>query len=244
MLTGSPIRDIASAIVKTALITGANKGIGYEVARQLAGKGFKVLVGARNRDAGRRAADEIAKKGWKSTFLEIDVTDNASVAAAAREFGKVADHLDVLVNNAGIIVDGDNAVLEISDDLLRKTLETNTLGALRVTRAFVPLLRKSKAPRVINVSSGGGQLTGGADGWSPAYCISKTALNGVTSQLAASLPKFAVNSVCPGWVRTDMGGRDASRSVEEGADTVVWLATDAPQKLTAKFLRDRKEIPW
>jgi NAD(P)-dependent dehydrogenase (short-subunit alcohol dehydrogenase family) len=230
--------------LKTALVTGANKGIGYEVARQLAGKGFQVFIGARNRDAGRKAVAEIAKKGGKANFLEIDVADNTSVTAAAREFAKAANHLDVLVNNAGIIVDGDNAILEISDELLRKTLETNTLGALRVTRAFVPLLRKSKAPRVINVSSGGGQLTGGANGWSPAYCISKTALNGVTSQLATALPKFAVNSVCPGWVRTDMGGQSASRSVKEGADTIVWLAADAPQKLTGKFLRDRKEIPW
>jgi NAD(P)-dependent dehydrogenase (short-subunit alcohol dehydrogenase family) len=107
------------------------------------------------------------------------------------------------------------------------------------------LLRKSKAPRVIDVSSGGGQLTGGADGWSPAYCISKTALNGVTSQLAPPhCRSFAVNSVCPGWVRTDMGGQGATRSVEEGADTIVWLATDAPQELTGKFFRDRKEIPW
>ena len=229
--------------MKTALVTGANKGIGYEVARQLAGKGFQVFVGARNRDAGRKAVAEIARKGGQATFLEIDVADNASVTAA-REFAQAADHLDVLVNNAGIIVDGDNAILEISDELLRKTLETNTLGALRMTRAFVPLLRKSKAPRVIDVSSGGGQLTGGADGWSPAYCISKTALNGVTAQLTAALPKFAVNSVCPGWVRTDMGGQRATRSVEEGADTIVWLATDAPQELTGKFLRDRKEIPW
>ena len=229
---------------RTALITGANKGIGYEVARQLAVKAFHVFIGARDRDAGRKAADEIAKQGRKATFLEIDVSDSASVTAAAREFSKIADRLDVLVNNAGIIVDGDNAILEISDELFRKTLETNTLGALRVTRAFAPLLAKSKTPRVVNVSSGGGQLTGGADGWSPAYCISKTALNGVTSQLATALPKFAVNSVCPGWVRTDMGGRNATRSVEEGADTIVWLATDAPQKLTGKFLRDRKEIPW
>jgi NAD(P)-dependent dehydrogenase (short-subunit alcohol dehydrogenase family) len=230
--------------MKTALVTGANKGIGYEVACQLAGKGFQVFVGARNRKAGLKAVDEIAKGGGQAKFLEIDVADNESVTAAAREFAKVGDHLDVLVNNAGIIVDGDDAILEISDELLRKTLETNTLGALRVTRAFAPLLRKSKAPRVINVSSGGGQLTGGADGWSPAYCISKTALNSVTAQLATALPKFAVNSVCPGWVRTDMGGQGASRSVEEGADTIVWLAADAPQKLTAKFLRDRKEIPW
>jgi NAD(P)-dependent dehydrogenase (short-subunit alcohol dehydrogenase family) len=176
--------------------------------------------------------------------LEIDVAANDSVTTAAREFSKIEDHLDVLVNNAGIIVDGDDAILEISDDLFRKTIETNTLGALRVTRAFVPLLRKSKAPRVVNVSSGGGQLTGGADGWAPAYCISKTALNGVTVQLAAALPKFAVNSVCPGWVRTEMGGENANRSVEEGAETIVWLASEAPQDLTGKFLRDRKEIPW
>jgi len=238
------MRPQIASEMKTALITGANKGIGHEVARQLAAKGFHVLVGARNAKAGRKAAEEIAKKGGKATFLEIDVTENDSVTNAAREFSNIEDHLDVLVNNAGIIVEGDNAILEINDDLFGKTLETNTLGALRVIRAFAQLLRKSKAPRVINVSSGGGQLTGGADGWSPAYCISKTALNGVTVQVAAALPKFAVNSVCPGWVRTEMGGENASRSVEEGADTIVWLASDAPQDITAKFLRDRKEIPW
>lgn len=230
--------------MKTALITGANKGIGYEVSRQLAAKGFHVFVGARNVKAGRKAAEEIGKKCGKVTFLEMDVADNDSVTKAAREFSNIEDHLDALVNNAGIVADGDEAILEISDDLFRKALETNTLGALRVTRAFAPLLQKSKAPRVINVSSGSGQLTGGADGWAPAYSISKTALNGVTSQLAAALPKFAVNSVCPGWVRTEMGGENASRSVEEGADTIVWLASEAPPDLTGKFLRDRKEIPW
>jgi NAD(P)-dependent dehydrogenase (short-subunit alcohol dehydrogenase family) len=230
--------------MKTALITGANKGIGREVARQLAAKGFHVFVGARNAKAGRKAAEEIAKKCGKATFLEIDVADNDSVTKAVREFSNTEDHLDVLVNNAGIIVDGDNAILEISDEIFRKTLETNTLGPLRVTRAFASLLRKSEAPRVINVSSSSGQLTDGADGWAPAYSISKTALNGVTSQLAAALPKFAVNSVCPGWVRTDMGGENANRSVEEGADTIVWLADEAPHELTGKFLRDRKEIPW
>src|SRR5438094_8175576 len=203
--------------MKTVLVTGANKGIGREVAGQLARKGFHVFVAARNPDAGRKAADEIAKQSGKATFIEVDVTDNASVKAAAREFSKIADHLDVLVNNAGIMMDGDDAILEVSDNIFRRTIETNVLGALRATRAFAPLLVKSKAPRVINVSSSGGQLTGGADGWSPAYCISKTALNGVTSKLAAALPKFAVNSVCPGWVRTDMGGRNATRSVEEGS---------------------------
>ena len=230
--------------MKTALITGANKGIGREVARQLAAKGFHVFVGARNAKAGRKAAEEIAKEGGKATFLEIDVADNDSVTTAAREFSNIEDHLDVLVNNAGIIVDGD----ECNFGNQRRTVSRHAGDkyARRAARnaAFAPLLRKSKAPRVINVSSSGGQLTGGADGWAPAYCISKTALNGVTVQLAAALPKFAVNSVCPGWVRTEMGGENASRSVEEGADTIVWLASEAPQDLTGKFLRDRKEIPW
>ncbi|MFL6530463.1 MAG: SDR family NAD(P)-dependent oxidoreductase [Chthoniobacterales bacterium] len=225
--------------MKTVLVTGANRGIGREVARELAKKRFQVFVGARNAKAGRKAADDIGAK-----FLEIDVANNDSVIAAARELAKQIDALDVLVNNAGIVVDGDDNVLKDTDEMFRETFETNTLGPLRVTRAFVPLLEKSDAARVINVSSGGGQLDGGADGWAPAYCISKTALNGVTAQLAAALPKFAINSVCPGWVRTDMGGSGATRSVEEGADTIVWLATDAPHKLTGKFIKDRKEIPW
>src|SRR5215831_12803067 len=133
--------------MKTVLITGANKGIGHEVARQLAAKGFHVFIGARNPKAGRKAAEEIVNQGVKATFLEIDVDDNDSVTTAAREFSNIENHLDVLVNNAGIIVDGDDAILETSDDLVLKTLETNTVGPLRVTRAFVPLLRKSKAPR-------------------------------------------------------------------------------------------------
>ncbi len=230
--------------MKTALITGANKGIGHEVARQLAGKGFHVFIGARNVDAGSKTAEALTKEGKQATFLKIDVSDAESVAVAVNEFAKHADHLDVLVNNAGIIVEGDAAILSTEDQLMRETFETNTLGPLRVTRAFAPMLAKSSAPRVINVSSGGGQLADGADGWAPAYCISKTALNGVTSQLAAALPKFAVNSVCPGWVRTEMGGKDAPRSIEQGADTIVWLATEAPQNLTSQFLRDRKSIAW
>ncbi len=225
--------------MKTVLVTGANKGIGREVARQLVEKGCHVFVGARKAKAGREAADAIGAE-----FLEIDVSKAESVSAAVRELEKRIDALDVLVNNAGIVVDGDDSVLENSDDMYRETFETNTLGPLRVTRAFLPLLRKSSAPRVINVSSSAGQLDGGADGWAPAYCISKTALNSVTAQLATALPKFAVNSVCPGWVRTDMGGWNARLSVEEGADSIVWLATEAPQKLSGKFIKERKEILW
>lgn len=228
---------------RIALVTGANKGIGFEVARQLARQEFHVFLGARNAKAGREAAEKLASDG-EVTFLNIDVSKPASIRKAAQEFEQASSHLDVLVNNAGIIVDHDEDVLKISDEIFEETLRTNTIGPLIVTQAFVPFLKKSSAPRVVNVSSSGGQLADGADGWAPAYCISKTALNGVTSQLAAALPDFAVNSVCPGWVRTDMGGQNATRSVGEGAAGIVWLATDAPQKETGKFWKDRKVIPW
>jgi NAD(P)-dependent dehydrogenase (short-subunit alcohol dehydrogenase family) len=240
---------------RIALVTGANKGIGFEVARQLARKGFHIFLGARNEKAGEAAAGKLRTEGVKEnhgqghsgvavTFLKIDVSRPDSIRSAAEEFSRSTDRLDVLVNNAGILLDDDKGVLTTTPEIFETTLRTNTLGALLVSQAFVPVLKKSDAPRIVNVSSGGGQLADGADGWAPAYCISKTALNGVTVQLAAALPKFAVNSVCPGWVRTDMGGENATRSVAEGASGIVWLAADAPQKETSKFWRDRKVIPW
>jgi NAD(P)-dependent dehydrogenase (short-subunit alcohol dehydrogenase family) len=229
--------------LKTALVTGANKGIGFEVARQLARQSFHVFVGARNVEAGRAAVEKLGANGTV-TFLEIDVSDAESIRRAAKEFSAHADRLDVLVNNAGILLDDDKAALTITPEVFEATLRTNTLGPWLVAQAFIPLLKKSDAPRIVNVSSGGGQLEDGADGWAPGYCVSKTALNGVTVQLAAALPKFSINSVCPGWVRTEMGGENATRSVAEGASGIVWLAAEASQDLTGKFFRDRKVIPW
>jgi len=228
---------------RIALVTGANRGIGFEVARELARQGFAVFIGARDAEAGRAAAEKLQSEG-EITALEIDIADAESIRLAAEEFSRHADHLDVLVNNAGICLDEDKDITKISAATFEKTLRTNTLGPLLVAQAFVPLLQASDAPRIVNVSSGGGQLADGADGWAPAYCISKTALNGVTAQLAEALLKFAVNSVCPGWVRTDMGGSDATRSVAEGASGIVWLAAEALQDETGKFWRDRKVIPW
>ena len=234
---------------RIALVTGANKGIGFEVARQLARKGFHVFLGARKSDAGLAAVQKLNKEGEKEdygeiTFLQIDVSKPDSIRCAAEEFSRKSDRLDTLVNNAGILLDDDKDVLTMTPEILETTLRTNTLGALLVSQAFVPFLKKSDAARIVNVSSGGGQLADGADGWAPAYCISKTALNGVTVQLVAALPKFAINSVCPGWVRTDMGGANATRSIAEGASGIVWLAAEAPQKETSRFWRDRKVIPW
>lgn len=225
-----------------ALITGANKGIGFEIARTLARLGWRVFLGARNANAGREAASKITE--GEVTFLHIDVADPASIQRAAEELSLQADRLDVLVNNAGILLDQDKSALTITPEIFDTTLRTNALGPWLVSQAFVPILKKSAAPRIVNVSSGGGQLEDGADGWAPGYCVSKTALNGVTVQLAAALPKFAINSICPGWVRTDMGGENATRSLGEGAAGIVWLATDAPQELTGRFVKDRKVIPW
>jgi NAD(P)-dependent dehydrogenase (short-subunit alcohol dehydrogenase family) len=226
---------------KVILVTGANRGIGLETARQLAARGHTVYLGCRDVTAGRDAAESF--KG-EVEVLQIDVSSPDGVRAAFKEFTAKENHLDVLVNNAGVIHDGDDDITTMDPALIERTMRTNTFGALRASQAFLPLLRKSKLPRIINISSGGGQLSDGLETWAPAYCISKTALNGVTVQLAAALPDFSVNSVCPGWVRTDMGGSSAPRNVQEGADTVVWLATEAPQELTGKFLRDRKELPW
>ncbi|HZE13550.1 MAG TPA: SDR family oxidoreductase [Chthoniobacterales bacterium] len=228
---------------KTALVTGANKGIGFEVARELARMGLRVFLGARRVEAGRAAAEKLKADG-DVAFLEIDVSDGDSIRRAAAELASQTDRLDVLVNNAGVLLDDDKDALKITPEIFEATLRTNTLGPWLVAQAFAPLLKKSREARIVNVSSGGGQLEDGADGWAPAYCVSKTALNGVTTQLAAALPKCAVNSVCPGWVRTDMGGENATRSVAEGAATIVWLATDAPHDLSGKFVKDRKVIPW
>jgi NAD(P)-dependent dehydrogenase (short-subunit alcohol dehydrogenase family) len=240
---------------RIALVTGANKGIGFEVVRQLAREGFRVFLSGRNESAGQAAAEKLNHEAEREsygkrsrrvavTFIKIDTSKPETIRRAAEQFSQQSDRLDVLVNNAGILLDDDSDVLTTTPEIFETTLRTNTLGALLVAQAFVPFLKRSDAPRIVNVSSGGGQLSDGADGWAPAYCISKTALNGVTVQLAAALPKFAVNSVCPGWVRTDMGGSNATRSVAEGAAGIVWLATDAPQNETGKFWRDRKVIPW
>jgi NAD(P)-dependent dehydrogenase (short-subunit alcohol dehydrogenase family) len=230
---------------RIVLITGANRGIGRETARQLARRGFHVLIAARDEGAGREAARAISAVDGKATFLHLDVSSPASIRAAAGAFPKVAGHLDVLINNAAIYPDRGLTVLTLPRARLDQTFQTNTFGPLEVTQAFLPLLRKATAARVVNVSSGYGQLDGLSPD-QPSYCLSKLALNGLTLMLARALQadRIAVNSMCPGWVRTDMGGPDADRSAEEGADTAVWLADEAPHGLTGKFFRDRQEIPW
>jgi NAD(P)-dependent dehydrogenase (short-subunit alcohol dehydrogenase family) len=227
---------------RLALVTGANKGIGFEIVRQLSQHDFHVVLAARNRETGTRAASRL---NGSVAFQALDVSDDRSIQQAAKEFGDNYDHLDVLVNNAAIYPDEGVNILTISREQLATTFQTNTFGALRVVQAFLPYLRKAEAARVINLSSGYGEVDGlSAD--VPSYCLSKLALNGATIMLHQKLQSegIAVNSMCPGWVRTDMGGPGAPRSVEQGADTAVWLATDAPHEYSGKFFRDRKEIHW
>lgn len=229
--------------MKTVLITGGNRGIGFETARQLAGRGFHVILGVRAEQAGKKALQELEQVG-KASMLVMDVSDSNSITSAASQFSHLG-HLDALINNAGIYPDEGISVLAIRRDQLETTFRTNTFGALEVTQAFLPYLRKSRAGRVINVSSGLGQLDG-LSASTPSYCLSKLALNGLTLLLSQALKEhgISVNSMCPGWVRTDMGGPAAPRSVEQGADTAVWLTAEAGQNLTGKFFRDRTEIEW
>lgn len=228
-----------------ALITGANRGIGFETARQLARRGFWVVIAARDEASGKQALAAIQPEGGNAEFLLLDVSCSESIQNAARQFSEIASHLDVLINNAAIYPDEGLNVLTIPRDRLDETFQTNTFGPLEVAQAFLPYLCRGKATRMINVSSGYGQLAGLSPDV-PSYCLSKLALNGLTILLAEALRAdgVAVNSMCPGWVRTDMGGPNATLSVEEGADTAVWLAADAPQELTGKFFRNRQEIPW
>jgi NAD(P)-dependent dehydrogenase (short-subunit alcohol dehydrogenase family) len=226
------------------VVTGANRGIGFEICRQLASRGAQVVLTARNTKAAEAAAKQLAAQNLTVQFRTLDVTSTRSILALGEFLKRTYGRLDVLINNAGIIAKGDAPGLSVDLEAVRVTLETNALGPLHLSQTLVPLLRRSKSARIVNVSSGMGAFSE-MEGDYAAYRISKTALNAVTAILAAELRDVvAVNAACPGWVKSDMGGPNAERDLEEGADTPVWLALEAPRRLTGKFLRDRRVIPW
>ncbi len=233
---------------KVAVVTGANRGLGFEASRQLAKKGFQVIITSRDEEKGKTAAEKLQTEGLDVTSHPLDVTSDESSEKLAQFIREQFEKLDLLVNNAGIYIDaqaGVNSVFDAKIDTLRQTIETNVYGVLRVTQALIPLMKQHNYGRIVNVSSGMGQLNGMGGGYT-GYRISKTALNALSRILANELQgtNILVNSVCPGWVKTDMGGQNALLTPEQGVDTIVWLATLADGGATGGFFRDRQPIDW
>jgi NAD(P)-dependent dehydrogenase (short-subunit alcohol dehydrogenase family) len=225
---------------KRVLVTGGNRGIGLAIAQGLIALNYEVIITARSLDAAQQAAEKL---GAKAIPLELDVSDDNSIDSAIATLTQQIDSLDVLINNAGVYPDKQIDSLTISRELLNTAMQTNTFGVIRMVQACLPLLEKSSDARIINVSSGMGELDS-LTTTATSYSLSKLALNGATIMLAQSLkPKnVAINAMCPGWVRTDMGGTSATLSPEQGADTAIWLATEAPRSETGKFWRDRVAV--
>ena len=230
---------------RVALVTGANRGIGLEVVHQLARLGFTTLLGARDAQKGEEAASQLMESGLKVVTVQLDVTDEQSIDAAKRLVQERFGKLDVLVNNAAVLYDDWQRAESADLKIVREAFETNTLGPWRMCQAFIPLLGKSKHARIVNVSSESGSLAH-MGGGTPGYSVSKAALNVLTRKLADELrrSRVLVNSVCPGWVATEMGGPNAPRSVEEGAASVVWAATLADDGPTGGFFRDGEPLAW
>ncbi|MFG2138300.1 SDR family NAD(P)-dependent oxidoreductase [Streptomyces sp. NPDC048650] len=235
----------------TTLITGANKGLGLETARRLIAAGHTVHIGSRDAARGRRAAGQL---GPRARFVQLDITDDASVAAAVRTI-EADGGLDVLVNNAGIEARGENnevaGAADLTADVMREVFETNVFGTVRVTHAFLPLLQRSAAPIVVNVSSGLASLARVAEPGHPAagypgvaYPASKTALNMITVQYAKAFPGMRINAVEPGFTKTDLNGNTGVQTVEEGAEIIVRMAQVGPDGPTGGYFDAEGPLPW
>ena len=226
---------------RVALVTGANRGMGLETCRQLLAQGLRVAVTGRDEAAVKQALGGLDAADGQAAAVRLDVSDVTSIEKAAREVAERLGPVDVLVNNAAILDFEASEVLSIPAEGFQKTLKTNLFGAIEVCRVFVPPMVKRGYGRVVNVSSGAGRLSG-MKTYAPAYSISKTALNAFTRILAETYRGrgVLVNAVDPGWVRTDMGGGAAPRSLQQGVDTTVWLATLPDNGPTAGFFKDRR----
>lgn len=225
---------------KNALVTGGNKGIGLQICRDLAKNNFKVILTARNEERGMKAKELLKTEGLAVDFHLLDVVDENSIQNLSSYISNTYGRLDVLINNAAIYFDGNPA--EATKEQITSTLDANLVAPWMLFQSMLPLLQKSNSGRIINLSSGAGELASTATEWA-AYSISKLGLNALTRMLAKDHPEISFNAVDPGWVRTDMGGYEATRSVEEGADTIVWLSSLA-QPPTGKFFLDREEKDW
>jgi len=226
----------------TALVTGANRGIGLEVCRQLSSQGMRVLLTGRSAPAVSDAAKPLASSGLDVRGEVLDVASEDSVLACAARLDARGEQVDVLVNNAGIYPDGD--LLSVASEILTEAMAINFHGALWTSRAWMPAMIRRGYGRIVNVTSGYGSFSEGLEG-PPAYAVSKAALNALTVRLAGEARgDVKVNAACPGWVRTRMGGSGAPRSIEEGADTIVWLATLPADGPSGALFRSRQQVGW
>ena len=234
-----------TTLAKTILITGANKGIGLEASRQLARLGHRVILSARSAERGEQAVKDLAAEGLKTEFLLLDTADEQSIHRAARELKQRIPALHVLINNAAILNVWQGSILDAKADDLAATFATNVTGPILLTQALVPLLEAGKPSRVINVSSRLGSMREMSDGWA-SYGISKTALNAATRKLAGALQSRGISVIAasPGWVKTDMGGKEATLSLEQGGKNIVQVVTDIPTEVTNEFLQGTDEIAW
>ncbi|MEQ8338450.1 MAG: SDR family NAD(P)-dependent oxidoreductase [Cyclobacteriaceae bacterium] len=228
--------------MKTIVVTGANRGIGFEICKQLGALGHEVIVTARNVRKGIEASNNLRDQGFNTHFYQLDLEEEKSITLFTHELTKSHHQVDVLINNAGILRDNGMHLRDLDMKVFDRMMKINLKGPMLLTRSLLKLLKNSPDPRVINVSSGMGALTT-MGGGNPAYRISKTALNALTAIFAAEERGIKFNTMCPGWVKTTMGGSAATRDVEKGAETVVWLSTaeNIPQ---GKFIRDKKVIDW
>ncbi len=233
------------AETRVALITGANRGIGFEIARQLARLGIIAVIGSRDLAKGQQAAEGFKSEGLDAPVVQLDVNDPSSIAKGVAEANSFFGRIDILVNNAGILTDKAKLVLEIDPAEVEALFRSNTIGPLRMIQAVAPGMKERGYGRIVNLSSKLAQLKDMAGGY-PGYRISKTALNALTRVAAAEFGpgNIKVNAMSPGWVKTDMGGSDATRTVTEGADTAVWLATLPDDGPTGGFFDSRKAIAW
>jgi NAD(P)-dependent dehydrogenase (short-subunit alcohol dehydrogenase family) len=228
---------------KIILVTGANKGIGFEIVRQLAKLGHTVILTSRDSEKGMAALQALKAENLTVHLLQLDITHQESINNAFQKIKTDFGKLDVLINNAAILLKEDQSLLKDDFKIFSETINNNSIAQITLTRTLLPLM--SSGGRIIFTSSGGGSMSDPVGGWSPAYCISKSLLNAMTRHLASELnhQNISVNAFDPGWVKTDMGGNSAPRTVMQGADTAVWLAS-AEAISTGKFYRDRKAIPW
>jgi NAD(P)-dependent dehydrogenase (short-subunit alcohol dehydrogenase family) len=235
-----------AADARIALVSGSNRGIGYEICRQLAKNGLAVVLTARDAAKGKAAVKALREEGLELDFQRLDVTSCRSIRSCVSAVAERKGRIDVLVNNAGVLLDPRNSCfLDTQLETYRDTLEANLFGPLQLAQAVVPLMKANRYGRIVNLSSGLGQLSEMGAGMA-AYRISKTALNALTAILAAEFREnnILVNTMSPGWTRTGMGGESAPRTPEQAADTALWLATLPDDGPTGGFFKDRESIAW